>query len=153
MNQTDEKLAPWNGAAAIVFVVIALFAFAILEGWGVLGDLYQLDSLDLTVIALAAFRLTHLFTFDKIFNFVRGWFMDRVDGVEKKPAPGFRRLMCELLECIWCTSVWAGLIALFLYVISPLGRFAVLILAVAGIASLLQVISKKIAERHSSNVA
>lgn len=145
MPELDEQLAPWNGFAAIVFIVL-LIIFYLFLGWRGIELLYRLSALDVAIIALAAFRITHLLTYDKILNVVRDYFFDTRDGRLHKPKPGFRRMVCELLECIWCTSLWSALIAVALYLIGPFGRFVVIILAIAGAASLLQVISKRITE-------
>ena len=144
MSKADEKLAPWNGAAAIVFILTVGFCFVLLESRDLTRALYTLSIIDVLLIAFAAFRLTHLFTYDKILNAVRDYFMDTEGSVARKPQPGFRRLMCELLECLWCTSMWSGLIVVMLYTINPLSKFLAIIIAIAGAASLLQIVSKSI---------
>ena len=88
--------------------------------------------------------MIHLVTYDKILDFARSAVMDR-EGTRLKIADrGWRRMLCELLGCIWCT----GMVVRFdvgHYVHSrELGRFAIF-LAVAGLGSLLQVVSKTIA--------
>jgi uncharacterized membrane protein len=98
-------------------------------------------------MALAAFRLVHLLTYDKIFGMVRAAFMDR-DGARLVTAGrGWRRLVCEFMQCIWCTGMWSGLIAVTLYGLGPFGRLAALVLAVAGAGSLMQLVSAALAAR------
>ncbi len=99
---------------------------------------------DFTVVSLAAFRMLHLITYDKIFSFVRNYF-DR-HGKNEGADGGFR-YVDSFLECLWCTGVWSALIALTVYMISPWGQFVVYIFAAAGVASLLQLAAHAFAER------
>ena len=107
----------------------------------------DLEFLDLAFMGLATFRLVHLLTYDKIFDVVRAAFMDSAGGRLKNAARGWRRLVCEFIGCIWCTGMWSGLFTVTIYLLGSWGRFAVIVLAVAGLGSLFQVISKAIAER------
>lgn len=103
--------------------------------------LISLTPLDFTLISLAAFRLLHLVTYDKIFAFVREYFDKR--GREAS-APG-HRYIDSFLECLWCTGIWSGLIAVTLYCMNHWGQFIIIVLAAAGVASLLQLVSHAIA--------
>ena len=66
----------------------------------------------------------------------------RLHGPQRRAAEnaerGWRRLMCEFMQCIWCTGMWSGLIVVTVYFLGTWGRFAVIVLAVAGLGSLLQ---------------
>jgi hypothetical protein len=46
--------------------------------------------------------------------------------------------------------MWSGLIVVTIYMLGPWGRLAALVLAVAGIGSLLQVLSKALAGERTS---
>lgn len=71
--------------------------------------------------------------------------MDR-DGSRLKAAErGWRRVACELMQCLWCAGLWSALIAVTAYYLGTWGRLGVVILAVAGLGSLLQVLSKAVA--------
>jgi hypothetical protein len=107
----------------------------------------DLEFLDLAFMGLGTFRLVHLLTYDKIFDVVRNAFMDGAGVRLKKAARGWRRLVCEFIDCIWCTGMWSGVFIVTIYLLGGWGRFAVIVLAVAGLGSLFQVISKAIAER------
>ena len=100
---------------------------------------------DLTVVSLAAFRLVHLLSYDKIFDVVRAAFMNESGGRLTNANRGWRRVMCEFLSCIWCTGIWSALIAVTIYFLRPWGFFAALLLAVAGVSSLLQLASQRVA--------
>ena len=131
----DQKR--WNALAMVGFIAIFLAAFFfVAQNWGT-GIIENLGVFDVVLIALAAQRLTRLASHDKISGFVREWFLDSGDGEELvKPPSGFRRLMAELIECIWCTSMWAALFSLVFYLSGPIGKFAVIMLAVSSVAML-----------------
>jgi hypothetical protein len=57
----------------------------------------------------------------------------------------WRRVVCELMQCLWCAGLWSALIVVTVYLLGFWGRLAIVILAVAGLGSLLQVVSKAIA--------
>ena len=43
--------------------------------------------------------------------------MDR-EGTRLKIADqGWRRMLCELLACIWCTGMWSGLMLVTMYIL------------------------------------
>jgi len=138
----------WSAVALVVFALLSALAVALIAHYGAF-DPAALTFLDLTLLAFAAFRVVHLLTFDKIFEMVRAAFMDR-DGARLKTAErGWRRLVCEFMQCIWCTGMWSGLIVATIYFLGVWGRFAVIVLAIAGIGSLLQLASKALAAQQS----
>lgn len=141
----------WNAVFSIAFLVFAVLLFFYLDEEYGFGELvYAVTAFDLAVMGLAAFRLVRLLSYDKIFGFVRLWFMDahhHPDGgvTYGKPERGPRRTIAELLECPWCTGIWASLVVVAFYFILPITRFLVVILAAAAIGSFLLNISKAIA--------
>ncbi len=134
----------WGGVALVVFVALCVVSVWLIARFGRFAPA-ELSFLDLAVLGLAAFRLIHLLTYDKIFDGVRAAFMDRSGARLKTAERGWRRLMCEFLNCIWCTGMWSGLIVVTVYFLGPWGRYAAIMLAVAGLGSLLQVVSKALA--------
>jgi hypothetical protein len=70
---------------------------------------------------------------------------DRQGSRLTKAERGWRRVACELIECLWCAGLWSALIVVTIYFLGWWGVFADLLLAVAGAGSLLAVISKAIA--------
>jgi hypothetical protein len=145
MEHTPKDQAAWNALAMLAFIIVFLGSVLAVGPWN-LRELYHLAFFDLTILGLATLRIIRLITFDKIFGFIRQWFLDEKDGTWHKPAGGFRRLMAELIECIWCTGLWAALAVTVLYLLFPLGRFFVLVLAVAALGTLLQNVSKALAK-------
>ncbi|QSH39545.1 DUF1360 domain-containing protein [Candidatus Kaiserbacteria bacterium] len=146
MNSNTKDQAVWNALFSLLFLLLLISAF-----WGLTNGLdsfkwlYVLDSMDIAILALATFRIVRLVTFDKIFTFVRNIFMDlQEDGSYEKPERGIRRTVAELIECIWCTGLWAALPIVTLYFIADIGRFFVLVLAVAALGSFLQLFSQMV---------
>ncbi|MDP3958218.1 MAG: DUF1360 domain-containing protein, partial [bacterium] len=119
--------------------------------------------LDFFLIVLAIFRLIRLFSYDKITQFLRDFLYDfeelpagraigaggpgdRGEGVrvKQKPLRGIRRTILELLDCPWCTGVWIALFVVFFYFYTPYFWFPLLILAVSGVATFLQLTANMI---------
>lgn len=129
----------------LFFAILCAISVTLVARYGTIEPA-DLEFLDLAFLGLGTFRLVHLLTYDKIFDVVRDSFMDRAGGRPTKAERGWRRLVCEFIECLWCTGMWSGLFAVTIYFLGSWGRFAVIVLAVAGLGSLFQVISKTIAE-------
>ena len=134
----------WNGIALFVYAVLCALSVWLIMRYGAF-DPASLGFYDLTLMGLAAFRAIHLLTYDKIFDMVRAAFMDRQGTRLKTAERGWRRLVCEFMQCIWCTGMWSALIVVTVYFLGTWGRFAVIVLAVAGLGSLLQIVSKALA--------
>lgn len=49
------------------------------------------------------------------------------------------RTAYELLVCPWCFSVWAALFVSFFYFLTPLAWLPILILAISGVATAIQI--------------
>ena len=135
----------WNVVALIFFICLCALSVGLISRFATIEPA-DLGFFDLILLGLATFRLVHLLTYDKIFDFVRDPLMDDSGSKLKKAPRGWRRLVFEFLECIWCTGMWSGLFAVTIYFLGTWGSFVVIILAVAGLGSLFQVISKTIAE-------
>ncbi|MCL6572782.1 MAG: DUF1360 domain-containing protein [Bacillus sp. (in: Bacteria)] len=114
----------------------------------------RITLLNLLLLSLATFRLTRLLIFDKITEFIRAPFFDEireenvVGEIEVYYLPkktGIKKFLGELLSCYWCTGIWTstGIVSLFL--LSPdFSTVIILILAVAGLASIVETIIQHI---------
>lgn len=141
----------WN----FVFLVLSLAVLAA-EVWVLmyLGKLpTSIGLFDLTLIILATFRLTRLFVYDTIMQFVRDWFLDKEERegsrgewvvVRHKPAGGAKRTMADLMGCPWCFGMQAAILVVFLYYLTPLAWIVILMLAVAGVATFIQLLANLI---------
>lgn len=122
-------------AATIAFVLLAAVCVWLIRTFGAFEPA-ALTLLDFALLGFACLRLIHLVTFDKILEPLRRRLQsgDRMAG-----------LLARFVACIWCTGIWSAMVATTLHFLVPWGRFAVWVLAVAGLGTLLQVISRAIA--------
>lgn len=89
---------------------------------------------DLLILALASFRLTHLLVFDRITGPIRRFVLGPAhqarpvqDGEGKPPA------WTDLFTCYWCCGVWVSAVVALGWIYLPqLSRVPLMIFAVAG---------------------
>lgn len=143
--QDEQNL--WNFIFSVIFAILLLLMTA---GVGdVSSRISSLSTIDFFVLALASFRLIRLFSYDKITQFARDFFLDIEETSSRgekiitkvKPFSGPRRTIVELLDCPWCTGVWLTLFVCFFFFYSPYAHFPILVLAVAGLGTLFQLFS------------
>ncbi len=145
MRITDQYF--WNLVFSLVFLLFIFMGTVILE-----GEAYRtydsLRPLDLVLITLASFRVIRLVVYDKITAFFREQFYDTIPGkggfVFVEPEKGPRRTIADLLSCPWCIGIWAAATVAFFYLLTPYALFPVLMLAIAAVASMLQLLSNLI---------
>lgn len=146
MEKDDQDF--WNIIYSLFFIAVAvLMIWSLYQTNGSLPTTISL--FDLGLIILATFRLTRLFVYDKITHFLRDMFQhgaevytqEGITYYEKVPRTGGPlRTAYELLICPWCFSIWAGLFVTYAYFLRPqLFWLPILILAVSGLASAIQV--------------
>ena len=110
-------------------------------------DIYNFSGLDLIICILASFRLTHLFVFDDIMEFIRRPFVEVIvdtdengnefnDSIPK--GTGIQKWFGSLLTCYWCLGVWFSAFVLFTYCYVPYFVPLWFVLAIAGGASILE---------------
>ncbi len=123
---------------ALWSILFSVFFLALLIGAGyylaMTGRLIaDIPWSDLILLSLATFRLVRLFTYDHITDFLRDWTANARSGT-------FLGTVKDLLGCPWCTGVWFAALAYFGYALSrEMVMPIVLVLAIAGIASLLMI--------------
>lgn len=142
----------WNGVYSVFFLVVcALLFYVLVEVRGV--PPVSIGIFDTMLIILATFRLTRLFVYDKITRFVRDFFFHAEEEyteegvtyfVKKERTTGPFRTAYDLLTCPWCFSVWASVLVLFFYFLTPYAWFPIAVLAISGIASIVQLIANMI---------
>ncbi len=149
LRLTDQYF--WN-------ILFGLF-FVILSGLGVIilsteayKDPTTLTLVDFLLLALATQRFTRLFVYDSMTKFFREQFYDAVEGKRGelllvKAASGPRRTLADLLSCPWCFGVWAAATITFFYLLTPFAYVPVLMLAIASVASMLQLFANVLGHR------
>lgn len=141
----------WNFTALIAFLFLLAACMYLIYRFDGVRMLWLFNGLDLLIISLATFRFAHLLTFDKIFNFVRHFFLEESREGDAKPTRIASRVVYEMLECLWCTGIWSALIVFTVYLLGVWGQFIVIVFAAAGVGSLLQVVSKRIANETTQD--
>ena len=149
----------WNLVFSLFFIAFLIILFYIL--YRVRGNLpTSISVVDIFIISLASFRIIRLFVYDKITRFIRDLFLhiDEVyseEGVtyftHKEHIRGWRRTISDLLACPWCFSIWAASVVICCYFLSPLSWLPIFILAISGVASMLQIISNTIGWNAEKN--
>ncbi len=145
MRITDQYF--WNFVFGIFFIVFVAMATIILDT----ESIRAYDTLTLTdfaLMALATFRLTRLFVYDKITAFFREQFFDVVETRDEltlvKVERGPRRTLGDLLTCPWCFGMWAGGTVSFFYLLTPYAFYPVLLLALGALGTLFQLLANMI---------
>lgn len=127
---------------SVFFLILVIMGAIILETEARLAWA-ELTTFDYIIMLLASWRLTRLFVYDNITRFVREQFKDVVKvgrGYRlETPKSGPRRLLSELFECPWCTSVWTSTIVVFLYLLTEYAVFPFVLLGLSAVASFLQI--------------
>ena len=110
--------------------------------------------LEFILLSLASFRLTRLIVYDKITAFLRKPFFDEVEKKNKKgeveiyiipKKSGIKGWIGELLSCYWCTGIWSAIIIVAALFFFPYwSNPVIVVLAVAGLASLIETIVQRL---------
>lgn len=110
--------------------------------------------LELVVYSFAVYRLTRLIVSDSITSSFRNIFHEEVVEVNEQgeketylliKGTGVKAWFGELISCYWCTGIWSAGILLAIHFFLPvLGEWLLAILALAGIAALLETITRKL---------
>ncbi len=118
----------------------------------------NIEWMELLLLVLATFRLTRLLVFDRITEFLRKLVLDETleknedgeDEIYYVPKSGkVRGFLGELISCYWCTGVWSTAFLVFLYYFLPaVCAPIVLILAIAGAASIMETIVQNLIDNH-----
>ena len=145
MRITDQYF--WNIVFILFYAGVLTMMVIILESESRI-EYEALSLMDMAIITLASFRLTRLFVYDGMTRFVREQFYDTKAVRNKitlvKPTVGPRRTLADLVSCPWCFGVWATTCVVFLYLISAYMYIPMLILAIAGVATLIQLCANMI---------
>lgn len=122
----------WNTLLSLFFA--ALMGYAVWWLFVTGRIFYQVPVRDITLMALATYRLIRLFTYDVITKFIRDWFVNAREN-------SLGHTLGALLNCPWCTGLWFAFVVVFFYFATPFAWPVIIILAVAGVASFLMVIA------------
>lgn len=114
----------------------------------------EISWIEFILLLLASFRITRLFVFDRITEFIRKIFLAEVEEKNEQgetevfivPKSGIvRGFFGELISCYWCTGVWvAGFLTILYYLFPTICEPFVLLFAIAGAASLVEACLQKL---------
>lgn len=146
-KKDDQNL--WFLLFTLLFIAITLFfGWVLFEKYGALPT--RIPLFDATLIALASFRLTRLFVYDRIMQFIRNFFLVRNQKQDEKgniffelrePERGARKTLWHLANCPWCAGLWFSMLLVFFYFLTPLAWIAILIFAIAGVSTFFQILA------------
>lgn len=141
----EEEIKLWNILAMVIFGSLLFFAIQCLQ------FRYRVVTLsvgEFLILTLATLRLIRLVAYDNIALVFREAFMDikKVrfvedgdESYERVPSENsFKRTMWKLLNCPWCIGVWIAFAVVYVYLSCPQSYIIFLILAIAAVASFLQ---------------
>ena len=121
----------WSILFSIFFAALLFIGIAWLAATGRFNR--PIATGDFILMALAIWRLIRLFTYDAITAFVREWF----EGAQPN---SFRGTLHALVTCPWCIGLWFSFIVVFFYFATIYAWPVILILALAAVASFLQIL-------------
>lgn len=134
----NKKLHFWHFISSVVFIVaVAALTYAFRD------QTITFTPISFIVLILATFRLTHLFVYDTVMDFIRDFF-DKYDS-------SLSRSMSELIHCPWCTGTWMAFVVFFIYLITPYSYIFLIILALAGAGTLVEIAARFVWKRIPVN--
>jgi hypothetical protein len=128
--ENKTGLYGWHILVGTVFIALLVSAVYFLNAHGLIRNV---SVFDFVLMSLAVFRLERLIVSDMIFDFVR----DSIDKIHG----GFGLTIGQLVHCPWCVGIWMSLFIGFIYFLTPLSWFFILILALAGTGTILEKVS------------
>jgi hypothetical protein len=145
---TDQYF--WNVVFLLFFVLLVIMGAIILETESRIS-ITDLELTDYVLITLASWRLTRLFVYDGVTKFLREQFWDLKKSGRgyklEKPKVGPRRTLADLFDCPWCFGTWAAASVTFFYLITSYAVFPVVVLAIAGVATFLQIFTNLVGNK------
>ncbi len=95
--------------------------------------------LQLFILALSSFRLTHLIVYDQITWFLRRPFVPTSKEEREAMVEGsWRYWIGSFITCHWCVGIWSSLIITLTYLYLPWLYPLFLVLAIAGLAAIFE---------------
>lgn len=128
----ERKHQAWNFWSAFVFFGAVLLVGHFLNRVGV--DIRDLTMKEALLVILASYRMTRILVFEKILKHFR-------DALKRRENLYVIGTIHSMVTCPWCAGVWVTLIIIVFYFLVPYGALLVYVLALAGLASMVILIS------------
>lgn len=139
MNERQHQA--WNFWSAFVFFGLVALVGYLLSRKDI--DIREISMKEAVVFILASYRMTRILVFEKIFKYLR-------DVLKRRNHLLFIGTMSSIITCPWCMGVWVTLLIIVFYHLIPYGDLLVYVLALAGIASLVTLLSNLLHMRAES---
>lgn len=130
--RSERKHQAWNFWSAFFFFGAVVLVGYLLREKGI--DLRDISFKEATVIVLASYRLTRILVFEKIFKYFR-------DVLKRREDYYLIGTLSSIITCPWCLGVWVTLLIIVFYYLVPFGEVLVYVFALAGVASMVILIS------------
>ena len=128
----ERKHQAWNFWSAFVFLGAVVLVGYFLKRKGL--DIRNLTLKEAIVIILASYRMTRILVFEKILKHFR-------DALKRREHLYVIGTIHSMVTCPWCAGVWVTLIMILFYFLVPFGDLLVYVLALAGLASMMILVS------------
>jgi len=128
----ERKHQAWNFWSAFVFLGAVVLVGYFLKRKGL--DIRNLTLKEAIVIILASYRMTRILVFEKILKHFR-------DALKRREHLYVIGTIHSMVTCPWCAGVWITLIMILFYFLVPFGDLLVYVLALAGLASMMILVS------------
>jgi Protein of unknown function (DUF1360) len=128
----ERKHQAWNFWSVFVFFGAIVLVGHFLKKEGI--DIQDLTLKEAVLVILASYRMTRILVFEKIFKYFR-------DVLKKRENLYVIGTVNSMVTCPWCAGVWVTLIIIVFYFLVPYGDLLVYVLALAGLASMVILIS------------
>lgn len=128
----ERKHQAWNFWSAFVFLGAVLLVGYFIDKQGI--DIRDLTMKEAVIVILASYRMTRILVFEKILKHFR-------DALKRRNSLYVINTIHSMVTCPWCAGVWVTLIIIVFYFLVPYGALLVYVLALAGLASMVILIS------------
>jgi hypothetical protein len=130
--RNERKHQAWNFWSAFVFIGALWLVGHFLNREGV--DIKEITLKEVLLLILASSRLTRILVFEKILKHFR-------DALKRRENLYVIGTIHSMITCPWCAGVWMTLIIIVFYYLVPYGELLVYVLALAGLASMMILVS------------
>ena len=130
--KSERKHQAWNFWSAFVFFGLVVLVGYLLKKKGV--NIEEMTFKEAILIILASYRMTRILVFEKIFKYFRDVLKNREDLY-------LIGTISSIITCPWCAGVWVTLVIIVFYYLVPFGVILVYVLALAGVASMVILLS------------
>lgn len=128
----ENKEIIWNFVLTFNFLIVLVITGYLFGLKGI--EVKNISVIEIVLIILATFRMIRLLVYDAITKFIRDYF-------RRKAHISFFSIALSIYTCPWCTGVWLSLFIVDIMYFIPHGDVFVLVLAIAGVSTLIQLLS------------